>query len=337
MIPLKHAVLCGLTEIFVSVASHLTGQGQMNCQRLNNRISEGIHLDGALLSRLILGRSLHYMLSGELTQVVQDAQSGELISGQRGLTLPRNWGNYLLAACYFLRNNLEAALPYFATLLEHRYSIHSGAAADAMVGQALSQQALNMPAAAAETVELLLDFTHDIHDPRFQIPAGSCRARLALAQNDLESAVQWLQSFDDTYFSPSTFVFWLEIPSITRARILNRIGSDDSLQQAGELLKPLLQAMEEAHNTFQMIEIMPLMAVVYEKQGRADEAFDLLGEAVALARPGGWIWSFVELGSPMKDLLKRLQEQNGAPAYGKKILAAFRGNSLKTTGGAQQI
>jgi hypothetical protein len=34
--------------------------------------------------------------------------------------------------------------------------------------------------------------------------------------------------------------------------------------------------MKEAHNTFQMIEIMPLMAVVYEKQGRADEALDLL-------------------------------------------------------------
>jgi LuxR family maltose regulon positive regulatory protein len=143
--------------------------------------------------------------------------------------------------------------------------------------------------------------------------------------------VQWLDSFDDTYFGPATFVFWLEIPSITRARVLHSIGSDDSLQQAGELLKSLLQAMKEAHNIFQMIEIMPLMAVVYEKQGCADEALDLLGEAVKLAGPGGWIRPFVELGPPMQDLLTRLQEQNEAPGYCKTLLAAFRDDSPVVT------
>ena len=331
MIPLKHAVLCGLTEVYVSVASHLTGQGQMNCLRLNDRIRESIHLDGPLLSRIILGRFLHYMLSGELTKVVRDARSVEFISGQRGLTLPQHWGDYLLAACHFLRDNLETASPYFATLIEHRYNIHSGAAVDAMIGQALSLQALQMPAAAAETVELLLDFSRDFHDPRFLTLARSCQARLALARGDLESAVQWLHSFDDTYFGPATFVFWLEIPSITRARILNSIGSDASLRQANELLKSLLQAMTETHNTFQMIEIMPLMAVVYEKQGRADDALDLLEEVVNLARPGGWIRPFVELGPPMEDLLTRLQEQNEAPVYSTTLLAAFRDDSQKTT------
>jgi hypothetical protein len=95
-----------------------------------------------------------------------------------------------LAACHYLRSDLETASPYFATLIEHRYNIHSGVAVDAMIGQALSRQALQMPAAAAETVELLLNF------------------------------------------SRATFLFWLEIPSITRARILNSIGSNDSLRQA---------------------------------------------------------------------------------------------------------
>lgn len=229
-----------------------------------------------------------------------------------------------------MRNDLEAALPYFTTLLERRYNIHSGAAVDAMIGLALSRQALQMPAAAAETVELLLDFTFERNDPRFQGLAQSCQARLALANDDLESAVQWLHLFDYTYFGPSTFLFWLEIPSITQARVLHRIGSDDSLQQAGEVLQPLLQAMEDAHNTFQMIEIMPLMASIYDKQGRVDEALDLLGEAVKLAGPGGWIRPFVELGPPMEDLLKRLQEKNEAPGYCTTLLAAFRDDSLKT-------
>ena len=330
-IPQHYPKLCGLAEIYVSVASHRSGQGQMNCLRLNNRIREGAHLDGALLSRIILGRSLHYMLSGELTKVMQDVRSVGLISGQPGLVLPQDWGYYLLASCHFLRNDLKAALPYFDLLLTRQYNIHTGAAVDAMIGQALTQQAFKMPAAATETVELLLEFTLDINDQRLLSLARSCQARLALARDDLESALQWLHSFDGSFFGPSTFLFWLEIPSITQARILNGIGSDDSLQQAGELLKPLLQAMEKEHNAFQMIEIMPLMAVIYEKQGRADEALDLLGKAVKLASPGGWIRPFVELGPPMENLLKRLQEHNGTPAYSKKLLAACKDDSAGTT------
>lgn len=329
MIPLKYAMLSGLTEVYLSVASHRTGQGQMNCQRLNNRIRKGTHLDGVLLSRLILGRSLHYMLSGELLQVVQEIQSVEIISGQRGLVLPQNWGDYLLASCHFLRNNLEAASPYFATLIERRYNIHTGAAVDAMIGQALTQQALKMPAAAAETVELLLDFTRNINDPRLLTLAQSCQARLALTSGDLESATQWLHAFDDKYFASSTFLFWLEIPSITHARILIALGSGDSLKLADELLKTLLQMMEEAHNTFQIIEIMPLRALIYDKQGRSDEALDVLSGAVHLAEAGGWIRPFVELGPPMEDLLTRLQEQNEAPGYCKTLLVAFRDDSAR--------
>ncbi|MBW1749816.1 MAG: response regulator, partial [Deltaproteobacteria bacterium] len=102
VIPQKHTILCGLAEVYVSVASHLTGQGKMNCLRLNNRLREGVHLDGLFLSRLILGQSLHYMLSAELTKVMQDARSVEFLSGHRGLTLPQHWGDYLLAAYHFL-------------------------------------------------------------------------------------------------------------------------------------------------------------------------------------------------------------------------------------------
>lgn len=90
MIPQQYARLSGLTEVYIAAASHLTGLGQMNCLMLNDKIRESIHLDSPLLSRIIFGRSLHYMLSGELTKVVRDTRSVGIISGRPGLVLSQN-------------------------------------------------------------------------------------------------------------------------------------------------------------------------------------------------------------------------------------------------------
>ena len=60
-----------------------------------------------------------------------------------------------------------------------------------------------------------------------------------------------------------------------------------------------------------------------ENQGKPEEALTILERAVTLARPGGFIFPFVELGAPMADLLKRLFEQNFALDYIEKLLAAF--------------
>ena len=80
---------------------------------------------------------------------------------------------------------------------------------------------------------------------------------------------------------------------------------------------------ESHHNTLHLIEVLGLRAVALEKQDKAEEALTILERAVTLARPGGFIFPFVELGTPMADLLKRLFEQNVASDYIKELLAAF--------------
>ena len=80
------------------------------------------------------------------------------------------------------------------------------------------------------------------------------------------------------------------------------------------------------HNTLHLIEVLGLRAVALEKQGKAEEALTILERAVTLARPGGFIFPFVEIGAPMADLLKRLFEQNFASDYIEKLLVNCRGD-----------
>jgi LuxR family maltose regulon positive regulatory protein len=80
---------------------------------------------------------------------------------------------------------------------------------------------------------------------------------------------------------------------------------------------------------------MALLALALEKQGRTDDALAALETAVYLARPGGFIRPFVELGPPMAGLLKRLAEKNIAAAYIGRLLAAFHATPPPTASDAQ--
>ena len=82
------------------------------------------------------------------------------------------------------------------------------------------------------------------------------------------------------------------------------------------------------HNTYQIIFILPLLALAYEKQGQHEEAVTVLEEAVNMAGPGGFLRPFVEPGPELVSPLKRLAEKNIAVDYIGQILAAFREDEL---------
>ena len=99
-------------------------------------------------------------------------------------------------------------------------------------------------------------------------------------------------------------VWWLEIPSVTHCRVLIAEGSDASLQDAVDKLEQYDRENEAVHNTCQRITILPLLALATHNRGRTDEALAILGRAVALAEPGGFIRPFADLGAEMAALLQ---------------------------------
>jgi LuxR family maltose regulon positive regulatory protein len=83
---------------------------------------------------------------------------------------------------------------------------------------------------------------------------------------------------------------------------------------------------ETAQRTFgirRQIEILALRALALERQRKNADALAALRRAVELARPGGFIRTFVDLGPPMQTLLQRLAGQSSAAETVPRILAAF--------------
>jgi LuxR family maltose regulon positive regulatory protein len=61
-----------------------------------------------------------------------------------------------------------------------------------------------------------------------------------------------------------------------------------------------------------------------------DEALRILGEALALAEPNGFVRTFVDEGAPMAGLLAEAPAQGIMPDYAAKLLAAFETEDRKS-------
>ena len=73
----------------------------------------------------------------------------------------------------------------------------------------------------------------------------------------------------------------------------------------------------------EQLKIMIFQAVALQARGDKDKAVQQLGDALALAEPGGFIRLFVDEGMPMAQLLSEAAARGIMPDYIGKLLAVF--------------
>jgi LuxR family maltose regulon positive regulatory protein len=110
-----------------------------------------------------------------------------------------------------------------------------------------------------------------------------------------------------------------ELP-ISQARVHLARGDTSAALAA---LEPLRQQAEAKGWEDERLKVMVLQAVAHHAHGEKDQAAQLLGDALALAEPGGFIRTFVDQGPPMARLLYDALSRGIAPEYVRRLLAAF--------------
>jgi LuxR family maltose regulon positive regulatory protein len=174
-------------------------------------------------------------------------------------------------------------------------------------------------------------------------------ARLKLAQGDLPGAVAVLDAAE-AFVRRHHFVF--RMPDIAAAQVLVLLRQGDlaaaaHLAQTHELpicqariflaqgdaaaalavLAPVRQQAEARAWTDERLTVMVVEAVAHHMQGDADKAMHVLGDALALAKPGGFIRLFVDEGVPMAALLAQSVEHrvqnDSSRRYAERLLSVF--------------
>jgi LuxR family maltose regulon positive regulatory protein len=87
----------------------------------------------------------------------------------------------------------------------------------------------------------------------------------------------------------------------------------------------------------EQLKVRLLQSVAHHAQGEKVQAMQVLGEALALGKPGGMIRIFLDEGLPMFRLLSEAVAHGLMMDYAGKILAAFEAEGQKTTGKSPQL
>jgi len=134
---------------------------------------------------------------------------------------------------------------------------------------------------------------------------AAAQVLVLLRQGNLDAAADLAQTHD--------------LP-LSRVRVLLAQGDTSS---ALAVLEPLRQQMEVKGWVDEQLKVMVLQAVALHAHGEEDQAVQLLGDALALAKPGGFIRTFVDEGLPMAQLLSEAASRGVKQDYAGKLLAAF--------------
>jgi LuxR family maltose regulon positive regulatory protein len=163
--------------------------------------------------------------------------------------------------------------------------------------------------------------------PQAITDAALWKARLHLMRNELLAAASELERGPGVEEVPRSTQ---DAKSISLARLLiAREDHDEALQ----MLNHLRETAEAADQRGSVVEIRTLQALVLRAKDEKNRAIDVMGRALDLAEPEGYVRIFVDEVSPMAELLSEVLEaqQSGrldslrrVPAhYLRKLLAAL--------------
>ena len=102
------------------------------------------------------------------------------------------------------------------------------------------------------------------------------------------------------------------------------------------VLEPVRRQAEANDWADMRLQVLLLQALAHQAAGDREQAVETVGEALALAAPGGLLRSFVDEGAPMAALLREAVKGGVAPLFVQQVLAAF-GESAGSQPNAQPL
>jgi len=330
-IPVSHVDFRSHAEMVFAQAKQMVGRKEEGLRFLDDLLVRSESLEAMREARLAIARVFIHVVAGDLLGAeVANRRMWEIVKRGSPTYVPI-WTNYIQAVIHLQRCEWEAAVKHLGQSVANRFTHHARAAVDSMAGLILAYQALGQEAETQATLKMLKEYVASLGDPAMENLALSADARLAIWQGRPGAA---RRRFEETELPPEgALLWWLDIPSITRCQSLLTAGSTGDLVKAEAKLREGAEVIEAQHNSYQLIRVLTLLALACERQRKTEEALAILEQAVTLARSGNLLLPFVELGTPMADLLDKLSTENEFVTRVKDLVNAIGSPSPGFTDG----
>jgi len=167
-----------------------------------------------------------------------------------------------------------------------------------------------------------------IFAPRAHAWLTAQQARLQVWQGNLAAALQWEQA---THPVGATMLAYLQQLTRVRLRLAQSARNPQGrfLQEATQILTPLLSTAETRGSGSHVIEILLLQTLIEQAQGKRVAAQTTLTRVLTLAEPEGYLRLFVNEGKAMRVLIAECGAQ-GAPRNADSQLSIYMSKLLAT-------
>jgi LuxR family transcriptional regulator, maltose regulon positive regulatory protein len=282
---------------------------------------------GVAQARLLMILCALYLVEADALNLAQTANLLIKVARDDGLLDSLTRANFYLGCAYYAQDDLAAAEKCFAFVVERRHTAYGLIAAQGGFGLASVRQAQGLADQARATLALIVDYATTMNNSAILRDAEAYGAHLALLQGRQADADRWAARVDRSIRAAPMPLFF--VASFSLVEVLLSQGTPASLGEASQRLARLQSIVQATHNTRFLIEVLALQALALEARGDRATALKTLEQAVALAKPGGVIRFFVDLGPRIAALLRQLSAlrigaAESAPAdYLPRLLAAF--------------
>ena len=165
-----------------------------------------------------------------------------------------------------------------------------------------------------------------------QAQARLAQARLDLARGDMAAVEHWVRTSGVSADAVVAGTGFDELQ--TFGQVLIARGDPAG---AARLFERLAEQFHPAGCINRLLPALVWRARALAELGRHEEALAVLGEALTLGEPGGYVRVFVAGGPPVAALLGRMKDEGGRMnPYAAHLLAAFPGNKPVAVGSDSQ-
>jgi LuxR family maltose regulon positive regulatory protein len=274
-------------------------------------------------AKLLFYLCLANFMEGELNGAQIAAAESLQIAQKRRLWDTISHVRYFYGIISYLHNDLAEAETYLLALLQRLELSAPSYIAHAVCALTRIYRSQERLEDADRVLRMVRNYLEEIENAISLEIVRAFQVELALDQGDIESARALSRTVDFHMRPPIWFHY---VPQLTPIRILVAEGTDESLKQAVLAFKQMDEQLSLINRNNVRIDVLALQAVAHDALGDWQLARKQLILALRLGQAGGFIRNFVDLGTPMADLLARLHEQGDSELvpYISRILAAFQ-------------
>lgn len=318
-LPQSCAYMRSAAIVFRAASQQRLGQFDVVEQWLTDELNRCGDVADTYSTRIAISLCVAYRDAGLFVHLKATAERLLHMAEKSGLLLSECWARLFLGVVSYEWNALDDAVAHLSHVRDHRYGVTMLIARRALIALARAQQAQGRGDDARRTHEMLVKYQLDMADS-IDEETQALGARLALLSGQRDSAIAWAHGARldlPPQFSGD------DISHLIYADMLLAEGTPSSRRQALDTIEQVSQAAAEVHTDYLHTQTLARKALACEALGQRKAATETLREALALARPGGLVRTFVDLGPAMERLLLRSAKRGQINAHLARILGAF--------------